>query len=111
MRHFTFSLFISSRVMVMSRVIHSAFLSSDSLAVVIFTCVPGLPRSFLMASSIMRSLVVTPSIFMILSPGIIWAFQAGVLGSGVTTVSQPSLVSTLMPIPPNSPSVSLFTRS
>ena len=77
-----------------------------SRRIVTVTFVPFGPRIFLTASGRLMSLVASPSIFTIRSPGWMPARHAGVPSIGATTVSTSSRIVISIPRPPKLPEVS-----
>ncbi len=84
---------------------------NPSRIIVITTVVPFRPLIFFTASQSIISLLVSPSTLIILSPAFIPALYAGVPSIGEITVRIPFCIVITIPIPPNSPWVSICNSS
>ena len=86
-------------------------LSLFSCRMVSVTLLPGSPRSALNMSSMFSGSTVLPSIFTMVSPGLMPAREAGVSSMGAMMRSVPSTCSTSMPRPPYWPVVSSLSSA
>ena len=90
--------------LIMSRMIETSKGSSTSSRTTVMTISePTGPRIISTASSSVRPSTLSPSTWVMKSPGSIPALSAGVSSMGETTLTKPSSCVTSIPRPPNSP--------